>query len=461
MKLSFKATHQHGFTLIELSIVLIITGLILVGAVQAFQIFNEKQKIERMNTYMADVTLTLKNFPSMIEDPAINPNKAYNRMPCPAPINGGPYGNNYSLENRDATGLCQGVRRITTPDGNVLVGKLPAGSLKIRNDYMRDIHGNYLVYAVSEAATNEATYSTVPGAVTVREKIVDLNTASSTAGEIIELPLKNNVQYLVVSMGSSGAGAYNFAGEVIEPCVIGSDEAENCVSPTLNPSDDGVFLASVRSDKTSNSFYDDHVEYAAYLPTVVSNETPPSCEQFNTVTAHLAECPEGWKEISTPSDLIRRGDNSSSEGSFLNVDPETGDTYFSGIITPNSLEMTSSTVSDSRPHIHKLILTNSLPQPVSISCEKLGSNESSTKCFTRSKNYKTAGVGMHDKVKAAKVKLEQNPTQENYDELNELVCVDGYKTDNIRPSYKAVIVGENADRTLQRFNGYNISCRKE
>ena len=41
--------------------------------------------------------------------------------------------------------------------GRVLIGKYPVATLGLSNDYMKDVHGNYLIYAVTQAATTSLT----------------------------------------------------------------------------------------------------------------------------------------------------------------------------------------------------------------------------------------------------------------------------------------------------------------
>ena len=237
-----------GFTLIELSIVLIISSLILVGALQAYEIYDEKQKMERSTALMADVEQAILNF---VQEEG--------RFPCPAPVNGSAAGNDYDLEQ---CSTANGVTRTNAGAGNILIGKLPAETLDISNSYMKDVHGNYLVYAITEAATID---ESVTGAIQVIEEGIDEDSSSSTYGQLVPLQTHNNVLYSVVSLGDNYVGAYQHDGSQQIECAGTQKEIENC-------DNDGVFISSLFSERDDvDEFYDDKIAFKTKLNGLVSN----------------------------------------------------------------------------------------------------------------------------------------------------------------------------------------------
>lgn len=306
---------QSGFTLIELSISIIIIGILLVGAIQAFKVYEAKQKLIRISSYMVDVNQALKAFPTMIDPATItgaNPQgDAYGRMPCPAPLDGTAYGSTYSQEQNPPN--CAGAMRSVTPDGVVFVGKFPANTLRLRNDYMKDSFDNYILYVVSASAVDPATYGLSLGSIVVREREV-----SPVDGTITELPQKNGVQYALVSPGENRACSIDFTGALRYPMdAVDSTqmEIENCFdfANANNPSNSWV-LASVHSDANAGDFYDDYIDFDATLPVVASTSGPASCPQTHTVQVYGNSCPPGW-------DLLNSGGNLQYSATAVITDP--------------------------------------------------------------------------------------------------------------------------------------------
>ncbi len=229
----------HGFSLIELAVVMVVTGLLLVGAIRAYTIYDAKSKMDRMNILMVTLDQTLQAY-----------YKAERRFPCPAPLNGSTAGNSFDSENCAAGSI---LSVAGTNGGQVLIGKIPAATLGLSNDYMRDIHGSYLTYAVTQSATVAG--GSVRGAINVREENIDRAAGSSTFGQLVEIENHNNITYLVTSAGPSKVGAYSYEGIQTIACSNNSKESENC-------DNDGVFLASLLSHgNDSSAFYDDKLTF--------------------------------------------------------------------------------------------------------------------------------------------------------------------------------------------------------
>jgi prepilin-type N-terminal cleavage/methylation domain-containing protein len=235
------ARTQSGFTLIELSIAMVIVGVLLAGVIQAYTAYDTKAKIERMNTLMVTLDQTIAAY-----------YKAEGRFPCPAPMNGSAAGNNFDQEACTGGGV---LNVAGTGAGRVLIGKVPAATLGLSNDYMRDIYGSYVTYAVTRDATVSG--GSIEGAIRVREENIDRAVGSPTFGQIVQLQNHTNITYLVLSAGPSRIGAYNHDGLQAVACSGTSKERENC-------NGDGVFMASLLSNAGTTdtaTFYDDRVTF--------------------------------------------------------------------------------------------------------------------------------------------------------------------------------------------------------
>lgn len=338
---------EKGFTLIELSIVLIISGLALAGAIEAYKIYSEKQNIENTKSLLADIDQSLKNFPNMIDPSTADPvtglgGTVFARLPCP----------DIDADGREDCGMAtiRGRRFDGSPNGpNVMVGGLPYTTLGLAMDYATDPYRQPVVYAITQSATQAATYGSGIGAI----KITDDDGNESYTN-----------QYTIVATGRLG-------------CEGDGADVENCDG-------DADFIAAFHTE-TASDYYDDRVTYHAQLPTLVNTSEPASCEQTELVNMAGQECPNGWKQAFPTDDSIsvmprytytdqggrKRYPNVTkfSPGSYYNIDPETGDYYFTNVPTKNSKLPTES---------------RSIFGSGSVMCEKNESNDAQQKCFTKS-----------------------------------------------------------------------------
>lgn len=457
--------HQSGFTLIELSIVLIISGIMIVVAIEAYTIYDEKRKAEQINMQMADLDQYIKNFPSMINPATVDPTTGigtpYGRFPCPAPMDGTGAGNDFDTEDCSITPIA-GVQ----PDGSnggtpVLIGKIPAATLGLHSDYMRDPYGNYLLYAVTQGAANSATYGTTSGAIQVIEEGIDHNPASATLGNIIELERHNNVQYMVASMGDTGAGAYAFNGEQPVAC------PDNTIKEHENCDGDARFITSLLSERNTNSFYDDKLLFAANTVVVPNNEEPAECEQSETIQLYGDTCPNGWEKI-TGLDLNKivatNGGCAGSECAgifrnereliyaqvsgvatqYFNIDPQTGDYYFTNFKTPDTVPNLGTPPSPT-------VGENFLEIQSRVACEKTSQAKSNQKCFNKT-------VTSNKSIRAAS----QIPS--DYNQLKS-ACPSGYRPIKTSPHTTTNIRctgGGNRGADCSTISGmyYSITCGK-
>jgi prepilin-type N-terminal cleavage/methylation domain-containing protein len=146
-----KDNRQGGFTLIELSIVILISGVLMAGAIAMLQPYLKYTQRDATNKKITVISDALATFA-----------QTYGRLPCPAdpapatepfgaPRNSGPAGSDISKNDCDAAGS----------DPKKYIGIVPFVALGLSEENARDGYGRYFTYAVNPAMTK---FDTTTGA---------------------------------------------------------------------------------------------------------------------------------------------------------------------------------------------------------------------------------------------------------------------------------------------------------
>lgn len=132
--------NNKGFTLLELSIVMLITGFLTVGFLGTSRTVLDVSK-------QNDTKNKLKNIENAINGYIIK----YGKLPCPAGIKLSIYDSEYGKEIcvENAT---KGVRNLNT--GDIIVGSLPIDALNLESKFSYDGWKNKFVYAVVKEYAN-------------------------------------------------------------------------------------------------------------------------------------------------------------------------------------------------------------------------------------------------------------------------------------------------------------------
>lgn len=130
--------NNSGFTLLELSIVMVVVGFMTVGALGISKGMMNSSRQNESKTKLQRVDEAIRSY--IIR---------FGRLPCPTKINISVLNSEFGKE------VCtpdeKGVRRLNT--NTVLVGALPTKALNLENSYSYDGWGNKFVYAVVEQYT--------------------------------------------------------------------------------------------------------------------------------------------------------------------------------------------------------------------------------------------------------------------------------------------------------------------
>jgi len=264
---------NHGFTLLELSIVLFLIGTIIgIGLVTLTAAVQAKQ-------YNATVAKM-----DVIEKALLNFSTVYNRIPCPGALTLNAGTADYGLEaGADAsssigvgTGICVGTGML--PQANFsgtsyltiwgsssypagagpAEGAVPTRALQLPDDYMYDGWGRRFRYAVDPSAT-------IAGSVP--------NMAFSCSPIFVMGNGWNNVRsaaaiYALISHGANGHGAYTSSGTTHNAGSTNVTELKNCHCSSTTGADDGSYGAMyfqgvpyVATAGTPTTTFDDIVTY--------------------------------------------------------------------------------------------------------------------------------------------------------------------------------------------------------
>lgn len=269
---------RRAFTLIELSIVLVIVGLMGAFALTFFGGNNNEECHARTQDQLTTIDAALQNFAAMNA-----------RLPKPARMN---LGSNNAQFGYEATGAitdpldpgygtdAPGAGVINT--GAVLIGGLPHAVLGLSSDMATDCWGTKFTYAVTNALTSSNMNVGYPSSA--------LGTISVRAGTLgTPLPLTNIASYIIISHGDDKFGG--------TPLTAGDSAANHCngsSDPKIdreNCNSDAVFYNSTHNTGETDQYFDDLVTFSAKLQS--TEPCPAQVVSWSTCTGNSGEIAHG------------------------------------------------------------------------------------------------------------------------------------------------------------------------
>ena len=200
---------REGFSLVEISVVLVVVATMLAGVLPAITESQKSNASSETADRMQEVKQALLTFRA-----------ANDRIPCPSDLTLGVNTANFGKEG-DALGDCKDA--VGTVDatfetaGNVVAGGVPTKTLGLPDEYAFDGWGRRLVYHVDKRLTLDTTYATTTtGSITVKDGASTPSDRTTTAA------------YALLSHGPNGHGAYTRANSRFSFGTTNTRELENC-----------------------------------------------------------------------------------------------------------------------------------------------------------------------------------------------------------------------------------------
>jgi prepilin-type N-terminal cleavage/methylation domain-containing protein len=269
--LNLRCARARGFTLLEMSIVLVIIALVTGMALQAGVSVVATARVTATQQKMAAIDQALLQY-----------RNANGRLPCPGDLTLTTTSSNFGLEAGAGsgsaigigTGVCTGTGMLpqanftatgaTNTSAKSAEGAFPALTLGLPADFMVDGWGNRFRYAVDVSMTKPGTFASMGlgcppvGAITVKDSTGNARSTGSI--------------YALISHGPNGHGAYTSNGAVVNTGSANANELVNChcsstgattTSSGVQTSNPATYVQANPSTDPNNALdaFDDLVSY--------------------------------------------------------------------------------------------------------------------------------------------------------------------------------------------------------
>ena len=240
----------YGFTLLEMSIVLVIISIVSIGLVEIFAASIQKAQLKQTVAKMESIQKTLYEY-----------RLAFNRLPCPADATIAINVVNFGIEAANpgsCTGGIPAANFLQSPGGtaqDAREGMVPTKTLGLPDDYAFDGWGRRFMYAVSKDITQNGAFAAIPASDSATRMTIMSAQGVSKSTQAVEV---------LVSFGQNGHGAYPRNGGTVRvnAGLSNTDEQNNCdctiISNVITPTGlDGVFV-----QKDLSNGFDDIVYFS-------------------------------------------------------------------------------------------------------------------------------------------------------------------------------------------------------
>jgi len=247
---------RSGFTLVEMSIVLIIISLIagtvftLIPIQQTSQLSDNN--LAALNTIQSAITTYVKQ---------------NNALPCPAPADSPLSSSGFGVSSDCTATAPSGTSdvQIGSTSYYVRYGVVPTRTLNLSDSYMFDAWNHRITYAVvrqmAVPTTQTINFSNFPlNFPSTQADTIQIVDANSNRINRANSPTNSNyVAYVLIARGPAGNGATRYDGttSIACPTAVGILDKENCNA------DITLFMDSYYSDSAS-AYYDNTVRWKTY-----------------------------------------------------------------------------------------------------------------------------------------------------------------------------------------------------
>ncbi|MEE3322951.1 MAG: type II secretion system protein [Pseudomonadota bacterium] len=312
-----KRKNMRGFTMIEISIALIVVGLLITPLFSLYAQYTVKKKLEGTEDNIRRVVSMMEEYRDI--------NGEY---PCPAPMNVArdDVNNGRAMPCDAATfaafpqvqgecleGIC--LQASVRGASDVIIGAVPFRDLQMSETDSLDGYGNRLMYAVTQDLTEITTFNTDAGGIS----IVD------SGGN--EMTRNQDAMFLVLSYGPSKEGAYSKFGMLQQPCsTVSTLETNNCIPdfggnvPVTMASTDAIFSYAPITTAQNADTFDHMMQFHAtheqalwrrYNNTAAEIVHAQDMSQDRTVAIGVKE-PDTDVELQVNSEVANAGQNVAS-----------------------------------------------------------------------------------------------------------------------------------------------------
>lgn len=221
-----KSAARQGFTLVEMSIVLIIMSVVAGGGFALATSMNERKK--------EDVTLARLD---AIEKALLDFRKANDRLPCPADGSINPDNADYGIEADDPGDCSSGspaanftaathATKTVYTDTTVVGGTIPIVTLGLPKEYGIDGWGNKFSYHIDARATEYGAFSTYSISNGNCFNVI-IDDALTWADDTDRNYLSFHAVYALISHGKDGHGAFSMGGPRINSGTVNAFQQQN------------------------------------------------------------------------------------------------------------------------------------------------------------------------------------------------------------------------------------------
>jgi type II secretory pathway pseudopilin PulG len=345
----------EGFSLIEVCIVTIISGLLFVSLFEVYSQYARHQAFDTTRDHMQQASLELNSFfavqvrypcPSDRTLKSTDPkygtevdangitNDACNLGPTglgliPATVpptwTGACYTTGVGVVAPAGTNGVGGVcafrcsnalcgDKSGSENNIVVIGGFPlttiraaAGADSYGRQIMLDGWGNQLDYVVTYKLTDSGTYRFDRGAITVHDE-----NGNDTAG------ITNNAHYGFISHGPDGIGSYTTNGQMFQVCGSHNPQSYN-TGDDQNCSNNATFIAGIRNDTRTALHYDDSTYFVVQTSSGLWSQVSSSTDLYN-VNPGIVNVGTG-NAAPTANTALVVGDPTGGSNGIVHTDP--------------------------------------------------------------------------------------------------------------------------------------------
>ncbi len=238
----FAKGSRAGFTLVEMSVVLLLIAT-MTGGVLAI-----------MNAQLeSSGYVTTRYHMNAIEDALSQYVERTGYLPCVAPPDAAEESATFGIAADCTAAAPASIIERGAGENTIWIGTVPTRSLNLPDEYFYDGWGNRFTFAlIKDLATTADSYENYATTATTGViNILDYN-----GNQIPDASTKSIIAYTLISHGKDKKGAYSKAGTITIACSAGSKDGANCDGT------DAIFRASdVVDSPTATRYYDDIVSW--------------------------------------------------------------------------------------------------------------------------------------------------------------------------------------------------------